>query len=237
MDCDTVHQARVRTPPRWSNPASSPACRFGAQVPVVDDAKTAVVVHGRARLPAVPERQRRAGTEVSRVNAGAAVASRRADDEVVHAAEILIIRGKEQGRLTPDDVLQGLPVIEAEPDQLERVFQVFRNVVRRRVVARGSDPPSGLALRGLSASPGRLYKSPTGNWRSSRTTCPAMPCGFAVAMSADRSRPLQTHSDRASKCGSRRTSVSPSSEPPGQRRPERLQRAHPTPKPSRGRQC
>jgi RNA polymerase primary sigma factor len=66
--------------------------------------------------------------EVSRVNAGAAVASRRADDEVVHAAEILIIRGKEQGRLTPDDVLQGLPVIEAEPDQLERVFQVFRSV-------------------------------------------------------------------------------------------------------------
>src|SRR5450759_1846414 len=91
----------------------------------MDDVKTAVVVHGRARLPAVPERQRRADMEVSRVNARAAVASRRADDEVVHAAEIHIIRGKEQGRLTPDDVLQGLPVIEGEPDQLERVFQVF----------------------------------------------------------------------------------------------------------------
>jgi RNA polymerase primary sigma factor len=62
------------------------------------------------------------------VNARAAVASRRADDEVVDAAEILIIRGKEQGRLTPDDVLQGLPVVEAEPDQLERVFQVFREM-------------------------------------------------------------------------------------------------------------
>jgi RNA polymerase primary sigma factor len=65
--------------------------------------------------------------EVWRVNARAAVASRRADDEV-HPAEILIIRGKEQGRLTPDDVLQGLPVIEAQPDQLERVFQVFREI-------------------------------------------------------------------------------------------------------------
>jgi RNA polymerase primary sigma factor len=63
-----------------------------------------------------------------RVNARAAVASRTADDEVVHAAEILIILGKEQGRLPPDDVLQGLPVIEAEPDQLERVFEVFREM-------------------------------------------------------------------------------------------------------------
>jgi RNA polymerase primary sigma factor len=56
------------------------------------------------------------------------VASRRADDELVDAAEILIIQGKEQGRLSPDDVLQGLPVVEAEPDQLERVFQVFREM-------------------------------------------------------------------------------------------------------------
>ncbi len=62
------------------------------------------------------------------MNARAAVASRRADDEVVDAAEILIIRGKEQGRLTLDDVLQGLPVAEAEPDQLERVFLVFREM-------------------------------------------------------------------------------------------------------------
>ncbi len=56
------------------------------------------------------------------------MASRRADDEVVDAAEILIIRGKEQGRLSPDDVLQSLPFIEAEPHQLERVFQVFREM-------------------------------------------------------------------------------------------------------------
>jgi RNA polymerase primary sigma factor len=62
------------------------------------------------------------------VKARAAVASRRDDDEVVDAAEILIVRGKEQGRLTPDEVLQGLPVVEAEPDQLERVFQVFREM-------------------------------------------------------------------------------------------------------------
>ena len=62
------------------------------------------------------------------MSARAAAASRTADDEVVHAAELLIIRGKEQGRLSPDDVQQGFPVIEAEPDQLERVFQVFREM-------------------------------------------------------------------------------------------------------------
>jgi RNA polymerase primary sigma factor len=56
------------------------------------------------------------------------LASRRADDEVVVAAEILIIRGKEQGRLSPHDVLEGLLVVEAEPDRLERVFQVFRDM-------------------------------------------------------------------------------------------------------------
>ena len=62
------------------------------------------------------------------MNARAAVAPPRADDAVVHAAEILIVRGKEHGRVTPDDVLHTLALIEAEPDQLERVFQVFREM-------------------------------------------------------------------------------------------------------------
>ena len=74
-------------------------------------------------LGLVHVRRRRTGMEASRVNARAAVASRRADDEVVHAAESLIIRGKEQGRLSPDEILESLPMIEAEPDHLERVFQ------------------------------------------------------------------------------------------------------------------
>jgi RNA polymerase primary sigma factor len=62
------------------------------------------------------------------VNARAAAAPRTADDDAVVAAEILIIRGKEQGRLAPHDVLEGLLVVAAEPDQLERVFQVFREM-------------------------------------------------------------------------------------------------------------
>jgi RNA polymerase primary sigma factor len=52
----------------------------------------------------------------------------RSDEEVVRAAEILIIRGKEQGRLTADEVLLGLPAGRADPDQMERVFQVFREM-------------------------------------------------------------------------------------------------------------
>jgi len=49
-------------------------------------------------------------------------------DEVVDAAAILISRGKEQGCLTPAEVLQSLAVTQAEPDQQERVFQVFREM-------------------------------------------------------------------------------------------------------------
>jgi RNA polymerase primary sigma factor len=58
----------------------------------------------------------------------AAAAHRTADDELVRAAEQLILRGKEQGRLTPDDVLQSLPAVKAEPDQLERIFELFRSM-------------------------------------------------------------------------------------------------------------
>jgi RNA polymerase primary sigma factor len=52
----------------------------------------------------------------------------RTHDEVVHAAETLIIRGKEQGRLTPSEVCECLAITEAEPDQLQRLFQVFREM-------------------------------------------------------------------------------------------------------------
>jgi RNA polymerase primary sigma factor len=63
-----------------------------------------------------------------RVNATAAVAPQGADDEVAQAAESLVIRGKEQGRLTPDEVLKAFPVTDAEPEQLERIFQAFREM-------------------------------------------------------------------------------------------------------------
>ncbi|MDB5113955.1 MAG: polymerase, sigma 70 subunit, RpoD family, partial [Chloroflexi bacterium] len=49
-------------------------------------------------------------------------------DALVSAAETLIVRGKEQGYLTPDDILQAFAEVEAEPDHLERIFNVFREM-------------------------------------------------------------------------------------------------------------
>ncbi len=65
---------------------------------------------------------------VMTANARAAAAPWRADDELVSAAETLILRGKELGHLTPDEIVQGLPAVEADPDQLERVFRAFREL-------------------------------------------------------------------------------------------------------------
>jgi RNA polymerase primary sigma factor len=49
-------------------------------------------------------------------------------DELISVAEQLIVRGKEQGYLTPDDILQGFPEIEGEPDQTFPVFAAFKEI-------------------------------------------------------------------------------------------------------------
>jgi RNA polymerase primary sigma factor len=49
-------------------------------------------------------------------------------DELVVAAEALIVRGKEQGYLTPGEVVDAFGEIDAEPDELERIFDVFRGM-------------------------------------------------------------------------------------------------------------
>src|SRR5438552_9205574 len=67
-------------------------------------------------------------TTASKPSGGAALATPSPGDHLVVAAEALIVRGKEQGYLTPDDVLTGFPEIEAEPDHLERIFQLFRDM-------------------------------------------------------------------------------------------------------------
>src|SRR5450759_3104171 len=43
-------------------------------------------------------------------------------------AEQLIVKGKEQGHLSPDDILQGFPEIDAEPDQIFRIFAAFKEI-------------------------------------------------------------------------------------------------------------
>jgi len=40
----------------------------------------------------------------------------------------LIVRGKEQGYLTPDDIWSAFPDLEAEPEQISRVFAAFQDL-------------------------------------------------------------------------------------------------------------
>jgi RNA polymerase primary sigma factor len=55
-----------------------------------------------------------------------AVARHHPDEGYVQAAHFLILRGKEEGHLTPGEILGSFPGVEAEPDQLEVLFQLFR---------------------------------------------------------------------------------------------------------------
>jgi RNA polymerase primary sigma factor len=50
------------------------------------------------------------------------------EDELMTMAELLIVKGKEQGYLTPDDILQGFPELDAEPDQIFRIFAAFKEI-------------------------------------------------------------------------------------------------------------
>src|SRR5487761_712114 len=52
----------------------------------------------------------------------------RFEDELMAMAEALIVKGKEQGYLTPDDILQGFPELDAEPDQIFRIFAAFKEI-------------------------------------------------------------------------------------------------------------
>jgi RNA polymerase primary sigma factor len=47
------------------------------------------------------------------------------EDELTQVAESLIVKGKEQGYLVPDDILEAFPEMEDEPDQVFPVIRVF----------------------------------------------------------------------------------------------------------------
>ena len=59
---------------------------------------------------------------------GRAKSPRGRDDELILGAEALIIKGKDQGFLTPDDILTAFTGIDAEPDQLFRIFNAFKEM-------------------------------------------------------------------------------------------------------------
>jgi RNA polymerase primary sigma factor len=50
------------------------------------------------------------------------------EESLVVSAEALIVRGKEQGYLTPDDILATFADLEAEPDQIQRIFTAFKDM-------------------------------------------------------------------------------------------------------------
>src|SRR5487761_60116 len=50
------------------------------------------------------------------------------EDELMAMAETLVVKGKEQGYLTPDDILQGFPELDAEPGQIFRIFAAFKEI-------------------------------------------------------------------------------------------------------------
>jgi len=53
----------------------------------------------------------------------------RLEDLLIQQAEVLIVKGKEQGYLTPDDVLDGFTELETtEPEQMFRVFAAFKEM-------------------------------------------------------------------------------------------------------------
>src|SRR6266852_4745271 len=91
----------------------------------VHDRRTHLVGQGIARgAGAATLAKARAGSKLSRWPANGLA------HELISVAEQLIVRGKEQGYLTPDDILQGFPEIEGEPDQIVPVFAAFKEIGR-----------------------------------------------------------------------------------------------------------
>ena len=63
-----------------------------------------------------------------RTKPGGTSVSTTANDPLVAAAEALIVRGKDQGELSPDEILRAFPEVDPDLDTLERIFGVFRQM-------------------------------------------------------------------------------------------------------------
>jgi RNA polymerase primary sigma factor len=49
-------------------------------------------------------------------------------EDLVRLAEQLILKGKEQGFLAPNEIIEPFPELDADPDQMERLFVIFREM-------------------------------------------------------------------------------------------------------------
>jgi RNA polymerase primary sigma factor len=52
----------------------------------------------------------------------------RLEDLLIQQAEVLIVKGKEQGYLTPDDLVEGFPAMDVDPEQMFRIVQAFKDL-------------------------------------------------------------------------------------------------------------
>ena len=102
-------------------------------------AKTATPTADRDETRAHDPLDRGLGHEIARVTEVAAKTGARArkqaqkpepkfEDELMAVAAQLIIKGKEQGYLTPDEILLGFADIDAEPEQIFRIFAAFKEI-------------------------------------------------------------------------------------------------------------
>ncbi len=71
---------------------------------------------------------KREGDLTSPRSKGASRKARSADDPLVKAAEALIVKGKEAGVLSPDDIIAGFPGLELDPEELIRISNAFRDM-------------------------------------------------------------------------------------------------------------
>src|SRR5579864_7381238 len=71
---------------------------------------------------------KREGDLTSPRGKGASQKARSADDPLVKAAEALIVKGKEAGVLSPDDIIAGFPGLELDPEELIRISNAFRDM-------------------------------------------------------------------------------------------------------------
>jgi len=71
---------------------------------------------------------KREGDLTSPRSKGASRKARPADDPLVKAAEALIVKGKEAGVLSPDDIIAGFPGLELDPEELIRISNAFRDM-------------------------------------------------------------------------------------------------------------
>ena len=125
--------AKAGSPSKGAAPAPSPSAKAAPAKPVLTvapaaAADTAAAADATKAALTKPVPGRPGPGRPGKAGKGGDKPEQRFEDELMGVAEQLIVKGKEQGYLTPDDILQGFPEIDAEPDQIFRIFAAFKEI-------------------------------------------------------------------------------------------------------------